>query len=29
MTYIGVEIDRMKAELAALTAAEQEMEVAA
>lgn len=29
MTYIGAEIDRMKAELAALTAAEQEMEVAA
>ena len=28
MTYIGVEIDRMKAELAAVTAAEQEMEVA-
>lgn len=29
MTYINAEIDRMKAELAALTAAEQEMEVAA
>ena len=29
MTYIGAEIDRMKAELAELTAAEQEMEVAA
>ena len=29
MTYIGAEIDRMKAELAAVTAAEQEMEVAA
>ena len=29
MTYISAEIDRMKAELAALTAAEQEMEVAA
>lgn len=29
MAYIGAEIDRMKAELAALTAAEQEMEVAA
>lgn len=29
MTYINAEIDRMKAELAALTAAEQKMEVAA
>ena len=29
MAYIGAEIDRMKAELAELTAAEQEMEVAA
>ena len=29
MAYIGAEIDRMKAELAAVTAAEQEMEVAA
>lgn len=29
MTYINAEIDRMKAELAAVTAAEQEMEVAA
>ena len=29
MAYIGAEIDRMKAELAALAAAEQEMEVAA
>ena len=29
MTYIGAESDRMKAELAAMTAAEQEMEVAA